>query len=171
MKQIEIAKKYVGQKEIPGNKGWKDPEYQKRLEAVGWSSGESWCVYAQEDIFKQAFPEKFNELDRLFSANAVKTFENLKSAGYEISPVPVPGALVIWQRMKDGKPDYIVGNWKKGHAGLVGENVIDNWIFDCYEGNSNAAGSRNGDTFTYKTRKHLKTVRNGLKILGFVIIK
>src|SRR5690606_18642823 len=97
MKQIEIAKKYVGIKEVKGNMGFLDADFDKKMRAVGFQDGHAWCAYASELVFKEAFPERFDEFDKLFSASAVQTFKNFEAAGYTISDKPVEGALVIWQ--------------------------------------------------------------------------
>ena len=36
---IEVAKSYIGQKEIKGNKGFEDKVFEKRMKAVGFQSG------------------------------------------------------------------------------------------------------------------------------------
>lgn len=163
MKQIEIAEKYVGQKEIKGNMGFVDADFDRKMREVGFQDGHAWCAYAAELVFKEAYPERFDEFDKLFSASAVQTFKNAQRLGYKISPTPIKGALVIWQKIKAGVPQW------QGHAGICG-NVVDGWIFESYEGNTNPAGSREGERFAKKNRKHLAYVNNGLRILGFVVI-
>jgi hypothetical protein len=163
MKQIEIAKKYVGMKEIRGNMGFHDADFDKKMRDVGFQDGHAWCAYAAELVFKEAFPERFDEFDKLFSASAVQTFKNFEAADYTISDKPVEGALVIWQLIKAGEPQW------QGHAGICGK-VTDGWKFESYEGNTNPAGSREGEQFAKKNRKHLAYVYNGLRVMGFVII-
>jgi len=163
MRPSEIATQYIGQTEIKGNMGFKDECFQEKMEAVGFQETHAWCAYFQELVFKEAHPDKVEELDKLFSAGAVKTFNNFKGAGYEISDEPVLDSLVIWQTMKNGKPHWT------GHAGMV-SRVIDKESFESIEGNTNMAGSREGIMVNTRTRKVLKDVKNGLKILGFIKI-
>lgn len=153
--QIDIAKKYINHKEKPGNNFDDDTPLGKILKEAGHKDGEAWCAYFMEAVFVET-------LRSLFSASTVQTFQNFKNAGYEISNVPKVGALVIWQRYKDGKPTWA------GHAGLV-TKVQSDGVFFTIEGNTNSSGSREGDSVQEKMRKNVK-VENGLNILGFVII-
>lgn len=38
-KIVETARKYLGKKEKPGNGGWFDAEFEKRMRALGWQPG------------------------------------------------------------------------------------------------------------------------------------
>lgn len=155
MKQIEIAKQYIGQKEKPGNDFDTDTPLGKILKEAGQKDGEAWCCYFQEAIFVET-------LRALFSASTVQTFYNFKNAGYEIHDVPKVGTLVIWQSYKDGKPIW------SGHAGLVTKVNADG-SFVTIEGNTTEAGSREGTSVQEKVRKNVR-VENGLNILGFITI-
>src|SRR5688572_10748543 len=98
---IAAARSIVGKKEISGNAGFQDPEFQKRMMEVGWKKGEAWCAYTGEEIWKEAFTKDhplYAELDKLFSAGAVKTYENFKKSDkFETGDKPKLGALVIWR--------------------------------------------------------------------------
>jgi hypothetical protein len=162
MRPQDIAKKYIGETEKPANSGFVHADFEARMQKVGFQTGQSWCSYFAELVFKEAYPEKFKELDTLFNAGAVKTFENFKKAGYLTSMTPSPGALVIWQHQKDGKPEW------KGHAGIV-YSVMSPTFFISIEGNTNDKGGREGYTVASHTRAIAK-VKNGLQVLGFVTI-
>lgn len=162
MKPSEVAKQYIGFEEKPANTGFKNAEFEKKMKAVGFESGHAWCAYFAELCFKEAYPEKNKELDKLFSASAVQTFFNFQKAGYKISATPVADSLVIWQNQKAGKPMW------NGHAGIVSE-VIDKATFRSIEGNTNDDGSREGYEVALKKRT-TGTKLNGLQVLGFVII-
>ena len=162
MKPEEIAKKYIGQTEIPGNKGFNNADFEAKMKAVGFQPTHAWCCYFAELVFKEAFPEKFKDLDKLFSASTVQTFNNFKKANYVISDVPVKGYLVIWQNQKDGVPQ------STGHAGIV-TDVYNKELFKSIEGNTNDQGGREGYIVAEKLRK-VKKVQNGLQVLGFVKI-
>jgi hypothetical protein len=163
MKQIEIAKTFLNQKEMPGNTFDESSPLGRLVKNAGQRDGEAWCAYFCEGIFCEAFPMKDKELRKLFSASAVKTFENFKEAGYDCHERPRIGDLVIWQRYENG-----VKTWK-GHAGLV-INVLANGSFETIEGNTNSAGSREGDSVQIKIRTMAKRM-DGLNILGFVTIE
>ncbi len=155
MKQIDIAKKYIGHKEQAGNVFDEKTPLGKILKEAGQKDGEAWCCYFTEAVFVET-------LRALFSASTVQTFQNFKNAGYEITDSPEVGALVIWQRYKDGKPTWA------GHAGIV-TKVVDKTSFVSIEGNTNSAGSREGDSVQEKTRTTAR-VENGLNVLGFIKI-
>ena len=154
-KHIEIAKKYLGQKELPGNIFDPKSPLGKIIIEAGQKNGEAWCCYFTEAVFVET-------LRTLFSASTVQTFHNFKKAGYEITEGPKVGALVIWQRYKDGKPTWA------GHAGIV-TKVNPDGSFVTIEGNTNSEGSREGDSVQEKVRKNVK-VDNGLNVLGFIIL-
>lgn len=157
----EVAIKYIGETEKPGNMGFNDAKFEKKMEAVGFEKTHAWCAYFTELVFKEAFPEKFTDLDKLFSGSTIQTFRNFRMASYPISAVPKVGNLVIWQTMKDGKAQAT------GHAGVVVE-VVDHNTFYSVEGNTNDRGGREGYIVAKKLRNVIKGVHNGLKILGFV---
>lgn len=165
-KVIETALKYVGQTEKSGNMGFTQIEFERKMEAVGFDKGHAWCAYFSELVFKEAYPEKKSELNTLFNASAVKTFQNFKDAGYVINELPQEGNLVIWQTQKDG-----IAQWT-GHAGIVVsvEQEPNHWKFESVEGNTNDGGGREGYIVARKKRKVLKDVPDGLKVLGFVQI-
>jgi hypothetical protein len=163
MRPHEIAAEYIGQTEFKGNLGFKDPCFDEKMREVGFQDTHAWCAYFQELVFKEAYPEKFVELDKLFSASAVQTFKNFRDAGYLIGEVPQIDTLVIWQNYKDGKAQWT------GHAGIVSK-VLDQETFLSIEGNTNNDGSREGIKVAERTRKVIPDVKNGLKVLGFIQI-
>jgi len=161
-KVVEVALKYVGQKELPNNVFSKESDFGKKLHAVGQKDGDPWCALFCEMVFKEAFPARFAELDKLFSASAVQTYKNFtRGGGYMENRMPKEGNLVIWQLQKDGKPQW------QGHAGIVYQ-LKSSWEFTSIEGNTNASGGREGVEVAIKDRKVLKDVWNGLKVLGFI---
>ncbi len=166
-KVVQTAIKYIGQKEQQGNVFDPSSDFGKKLHAVGQKDGEAWCCYWCEMVLKETYPEKFKDLDKLFSASAVQTYKNfthpINGKGYSENHIPEVGNLVIWQKYENGKPTW------KGHAGIV-TKVISTWEFDSIEGNTNEAGSREGNTVAIKQRKVLAKVDNGLKVLGFIRI-
>lgn len=163
MTPSEVARQYIGQTEKPGNMGFNDVVFEKKMEEVGFVKGHAWCAYFAELVFKEAFPEKFDELDKLFSGSTIQTFRNFRDAAYPIGYVPVVNHLVIWQRYLDGQPQ------PTGHAGVVSE-VKSTWEFKSIEGNTNDQGGREGYIVAEHERKVLAEVKTGLKILGFIQI-
>jgi hypothetical protein len=73
---------------------------------------------------------------------------------------PSKGSIIIWANVKNGKLQ------STGHAGIVLTDLKDNF-FDTFEGNTNAAGSSEGDIAAMKTRKYITSFKPGYT--GFVI--
>lgn len=166
MSVVEIAKKYVGKTEKPGNSGFNDVLFQKRMEETGWQKGQAWCAFFTELCFKEANQKEWWKLEKLFSGSAVQTFKNFKAAGYRISDKPVVGSLVIWQKYVNGKPSWM------GHCGVCVE-VLDDSTFKSIEGNTiedNASGDQREGYIVALKKRTIKKVQNGLQVLGFVII-
>jgi hypothetical protein len=165
-KIIQVAKSYVGQTEKPGNSGFVDPAFEKKMIANGWQKGWAWCVFQAKLIWKDAYsvinPLMVQELDKLFTPSAVLTFQKFKkSASWQVSAVPVAGALVFWEH----------GNTGTGHAAVVIQVNADG-TFKTVEGNTNSDGSREGVATEIKSRKVNKTFsKTDLNVLGFVLPK
>lgn len=163
MSPSEIALTYLGQTEKPKNSGFSDAAFEKKMHEVGFVTGHAWCSYFCELVFKEAYPEKFEELNKMFSGSTIQTFRNFRDAAYPTGNIPRVNHLAIWQMYKEGKAQ------PTGHAGIV-VSVLDTWQFDSVEGNTSGAGSREGWIVARQHRKVLASVANGLKILGFVQI-
>lgn len=161
MKVIDTARKYLGQKELTGNKFDNNTELGKRLHEAGQKDGEAWCAYLGEAVCTEAYPEKAKDLQKLFSASAVQTFKNFVAADFTVTAVPFPGALVVWRRYQDAKPMW------QGHLGIVTE--VTPGGFKSVEGNSNAQGSRDSDSVVENTRTE-KYNPDGLTVMGFIIL-
>jgi hypothetical protein len=165
MRPSEIAAAYIGQKELQGNIFKDDTPLGKKLHAAGQHDGDPWCALFCEVVFKEALPDKFKELDKLFSASAVQTYKNFVAASYVTGELPAVDWMVIWQKYVNGEPQW------QGHAGIVSKlNPNDKYAFESIEGNTNGAGSREGDQVAVKVRQVIKDVKNGLRVLGFVKI-
>lgn len=162
MTPSQIAAKYIGMKENEGNKFDDSSILGQILHKAGQKDGEAWCAYFAEAVFCEAYPERNGELRKLFSASAVKTYENFKNAAFLCNELPRANNLVVWQRYDKG-----VKQWT-GHVGIV-ENVMVNGSFTSIEGNTNGAGSREGDSVQRKVRSKTK-VDTGLNVLGFIQI-
>lgn len=163
MRPRDVAQKYIGQTEKPGNMGFNDADFERKMKEVGFVKGHAWCSYFCELVFKEAYPEIFPELDKLFSGSTIQTFRNFRDAGHIIGNIPQADTLVIWQTIREGKPQTT------GHAGIVLE-AIDTWQFRSIEGNTNDGKGREGYIVATHRRKLLAEVHNGLKVLGFIQI-
>lgn len=163
MSPSDEARRYLGQTEKPGNSGFTNVVFEAEMIEEGWQKGWAWCSVFCKVVFKNCYPEKAAELNKLFSPSTIQTFRNFQNAAYPIGNVPRVNSLVIWQMFKDGKGGIT------GHAGIVSE-VKDTWQFKSIEGNTSQGGSREGFIVAEHERKVLADVKNGLKVLGFVQI-
>lgn len=165
---VEIARKYVGQEEIPGNLGFKEEEFQIKMTSVGWNKGDAWCSYFAELVWKEAYQQwdatLFQRLNKLFTGSAVTTFRNFqKTKDFVFNVKPKQGALVVWQNYKEGNPHWT------GHIGIVEMISGNNSIVHTIEGNTNDDGGREGIEVARKNRPVKYDIKqNGLVLLGFI---
>ena len=153
-----IARKYIGKTEKPGNSGFNDADFQKKMEAVGWSRAMAWCAFFVELVCCEAQPYS-TKLKELFSGSAIKTFENFKKEGKTVEK-PAVGNLIVWRH----------GNTWQGHIGIIDE-IIDEDTVIAIEGNTNDLGGREGYIVAKRTRKlNQKYNPRGLNVEGFIAI-
>lgn len=158
------ALKYEGIREKPNNSGFHSDDFERKIKECGWATGQAWCSYFCELVWKEVYlkhnPGIAILLNTLFSSSATATYKNFDvSPEFNVSKVPVVGAIVIWRH----------GIGWQGHAGIV-VNVNKN--FDSIEGNTNASGGREGVEVAIKPRNLDFSVKpDQLNLLGFVIPK
>jgi len=169
-KIVEIAYSYEFQKEIKGNKGFQDDIFQQKMEAVGWEYKQAWCCYLTELTWREAYSHFdssiANRLDKLFSANAYKTFENFRNArGFKTYTNQnfEPGDLVIWVRYKNGET-VKNGSWTLGHIAICTKPA--QLFLLTMDGNTNEKGSPEGDIVAEKKRGYDFYKDNGLRLIG-----
>lgn len=157
----EIALSYLGEKEVPGNMGFTDKVFEKKMYDVGFRKTYAWCSLFLELCVKEGNPNFYKANEKLFSASATTTYKNFDIAG-KTSVTPKIGCGVIWRH----------GNGWQGHAGIVVGFDPVKGTMDTIEGNGNAEGGREGLEVVKKTRK-LKTPfsANGLNLVGFLFFE
>lgn len=132
-KLIAIAKAEIGIRELSGkNDGKRVEEY---LATVNLKKGEPWCAAFVSWVF-------------------VKAGYATPRTGW--SPVLFNSRV----NTKEISPGNVLGIWfpnlkRIAHVGMV-EQQQDDWVFSI-EGNTNPAGSREGDG-VYRKRRHCKTI-------------
>ena len=158
MNIVEVAKKYIGIREIPENQGWyklgtaeRDVELEARFSMLGWRSGYAWCSLFAKLVWLESLPEPLGrEAMKMISPGAVQTWNNAATFGWMRGSVPIPGAIAIWGHKTNGKFDG------RGHAGIcVSEPYVRSsagQMFLTIEGNTNEAGGREGDCVAQKER-------------------
>jgi len=172
---VATALKYIGEEEIEGNKGFKNPDFEKLMKSVGWATGEAWCAYAAEAFWttsarKLGMGEFAEEISRIFSAGAVHTWKNFNAEvergnkRFMCLDTPQPSDLVIFQKYKNGEKHWT------GHMGIVVD--IDGEKYTTVEGNTTRnPQERDGIAVAKKHRTiDFTTKPNGLNLLGFVHI-
>jgi hypothetical protein len=157
-KIAEMALSYIGEKEVPGNMGFTDKAFEKKMYDVGFQKTYAWCSLFMELCVKEGEPEFYEAYEKLFSASATTTYKNFDIAG-KASQSPEIGCGVIWRH----------GNGWTGHAGIVVGVDLNNATIETIEGNSNNDGSRDGYAVVKKTR-HLFAPYDptGLNMVGFI---
>ena len=173
---IAAAKKYVGQTEILGNRGFVDPSFEQKMKDVGFVSGYAWCCLFMELVYKEGAKAieseaLFELFDKLFSPSTVKTFMNFTHSTealeyFEFSTKPEVGSLILFRNYTlDGRPA------DTGHIGIVVEKLPENRLLTI-EGNTNNNGSSEGIDVEYKKRYIDLAVHNGrLNLIGFINVK
>lgn len=160
-----IAKSYIGQTEIPGNKGFTNPEFQKKMIAMGFQIGHAWCMYKCELVWKEAYGKThplFVSIDKLISASALSTYYNFKGAkDWIVDDKPEVGAIMCFKHGTDPK------KWE-GHGCIVVE-VLKDKKCKTVDGNTNDAGGREGYIVAEKIRSYGNPpTPKGLNFLGFI---
>lgn len=142
-----------GVREVGKNAG---PDVEKYLHCLGMTKGSpwcaafvSWCVMTSRGLAK---PPKW------CSGSAVSLFQMSGKNAVKVTPVDAdfkskvkPG--YIWSRAQDPAAAAAArkGSWCQGHTGIV--VAVDAIGFHTIEGNTNAAGSREGDGVYRKLHK------------------
>ena len=164
-KIIEIAYKYEGEQEIKGNHGFKNIDFQRKMEGVGFDDGNAWCDLFAELVWSEAYGRfdstVINSIQKLFTKSAVGSYNKFKrSTKFKTGFKPEPGDLVFWQKYVLNK-----ANWQ-GHAGIVTKAA--QLFFLSMEGNTNSNGGREGIEVAEKKREYDFYKEDGLRLLGFV---
>lgn len=160
MRPHEEARRYVGKTEILGNKGFTDSAFEAEMREEKWLPGYAWCMVFSRLVFVNCYPEKSDELRKLFVPGVLNTFRNLRDAAYPIGNLPQIDALVCWEQVKNGKKTGF------GHAGIV--SAVGSQSFKSIEGNTAGSGVREG--WIVAENVHILNRKGSLQLLGFVQI-
>ncbi len=155
----------LGQKEKPNNSGFLNAHFETQMKSVGFDKGESWCCLFAELCWTEAFkvyqPDLVDKVSKLFSESCMKTWGNANEQKvFQVELTPVPGAVAIFRH----------GSGWTGHAAIVTSyDLKDKDFFRTIEGNTNAAGGREGIEVARK-RRALDFTRkaNQLNLQGFI---
>ena len=149
---IAEAKKWIEVREHGYNKGKEVEMFQKAVDGI--ANGEPWCMafvqYVAKKIMLQCRP--IQSTSKLFSTEHCLTLWGNTDSIYK-NKVGGRGMIAIWQK----------GNSSSGHTGFSQE--AGKVYFKTIEGNTNNAGSREGDGVYQKTRL---MVNGKMKLKGFI---
>jgi hypothetical protein len=115
---VRIAKSYIGQTALDGDKGFENAEFQSKMQSVGWTIGSAWCNYFADLVWKEAYQEvgaknptvkntflntfkSFNPGSMPLTGYSPTTFSNMKKLGYAEDYIPKrtiikPGDIVYY---------------------------------------------------------------------------
>jgi hypothetical protein len=132
------------------------------MEEVGWEPGDAWCVYFAKLSWYNMAPDFLKKkILKKVSGSSWQTWENLKDdPSFEVKSVPKAGDMAIWRMYSNGSPTW------NGHAGIVKKLGYGN--FTTIEGNTSSSGTNEGYIVAEKTRNIDYTVKNGLRLVGFI---
>lgn len=163
------ARKYLGQRETKengkGNAGFVNQAFLTEMIEEGWQKFWAWCCVLQRVVYVNSYPEHTTLLRKLFSPSVLTTLNNFRNAGFIVGTKPVIDSLAVWQSFKDGHAQIT------GHIGCVSSVDVNKLRFSDISGNTNSAGSREGDTCAEKDHSYDKEaflVNNGLRLIGFI---
>ena len=154
---VKTALSYVGQREVPGNKGFDDPAFEIKMKQQGWPVLAPWCAFFAKLVWSEC-----GQKTKLMNGSSVRTYVNLdQSEYYSKTTKPDEGALVVWRSYKDGK------KLSTGHIGIVTRVNYDG-TFETVEGNTTDKGGREGIMVATRIRHYEWNRDNGLRLLGFI---
>jgi hypothetical protein len=164
---VEKAQTFIGQREKPGNMGFKVKWFDKLMRSVGFRDTHAWCVYFTELVWREAYKDnderKLESIKALFTGGAVRTFRRFKKdPHYTVTDTPTTGGLLFWQLYKNGKATSM------GHAAICSRSSGSHLIHSI-DGNTNSKGGREGVEVAAKTRTNNMGEKHGLVYLGCVL--
>lgn len=153
----QVAESYIGQKEIHGNQGFIDKDFEKKMRACGFYTGAPWCAFFAKLVWKESGTERY----KLIAGSALQTMRNfVKAENLALTAKPNVGAIAIYRTMKNGKAQTT------GHVAIVIDS--NDLGFTTVEGNTNAKGGREGIEVALKKRSYKFYEPNGLQLMGFI---
>ena len=142
--------------------GWKDKAFEAKMKDMGWWQTAPWCMLFVRLVWNEAYKYFYDSvalkaiININLTASSIGSVANIqKYKDFEFSDKPQVGAVCIWKKTST-----------TGHGAIVVK--VNNNSFQTVEGNTNSAGSREGDKVLSKTRTYNIS---SMKILGFLIPK
>jgi len=161
-KIVEVASRYIGEKELINNSGFVNKEFEEKMRKMGWVKGQAWCMYFVKLCIYEATKELFDE------SIAEKRIKQL--SGHVLSNWQLLGKS--YKKYTKADKGYIGFMRKpgttKGHVFIVKKS--DALGVETIEGNTNGRGSREGDGVYTKYRKTANMIgeTTSLQLLGYI---
>lgn len=163
-KSATIIEKFIGIKEIGNNQAFSNAAFEEMMKTVGWTSGETWCMYLVKAVYIDAYPKKAEAIKKVLTPSTQQSWKNAKGRPDLFKVLdsaddkPQVGDIIIWQSTK---------NASLGHAGILAKRP-DITI----EGNTSFQGVRDGQGVEKMKRNLVPgTIQGTLKVLGFIRLK
>jgi hypothetical protein len=152
---VHAASLNIGVHEVGHNGG---PQVERWLAVTGHKAGAPWCAAFVSAMLKDVCDGR-KIAAPLCSAGAVDLYHRAKKAGLtivypggDLSAVK-PGFLWVRATSADEAKAARAGQSVHGHVGIVTKTPPGAATFETVEGNTNAAGSREGDAVAAKTHR------------------
>jgi hypothetical protein len=161
---LETAQSFIGQKEISGNMGFKQPFFLRLMESIGWKKSWPWCSLFCKLVYTESYKKLGLDpktITKYVSPSVQGTRSNFIKAGYPLITDwkhVKPGAYISWVSSSDRT---------KGHTGILVEFIENGNRMITIEGNTNSEGSREGDSVAKKTRTATVGSGRGLILQGW----
>lgn len=157
METLDVARKYLGIKEYGKNQGFSlqtedQRGFEQSMRKMGWRPGMAWCAFfiklcVQESLGTKYSHEMNGSVHQTFNRLLELKLFKKKTLNYQ------KGDLVFWDAGE-----------KRGHCGIVASTYPSQLV--TIEGNTNKAGSREGDGVHTKQRSIQGTAK--WTLLGFL---
>lgn len=162
---VEVAKEFIGTKEIGNNQGFDNPYYENLMKSIGWVPGQSWCAYAATLTWNRYYDGNKHAqaiIKHILHPHVQTMWSRAKSSQVvKTGTVPMIGAIACWA----------VGIGGKGHCGIV-VDILDDGTFMSAEGNTSAGykyNQSNGDGY-YLKKRPIASNKTQLRLLGYIYL-
>lgn len=161
---VQVAKQFVGTKEIGNNHGFDNPYFEVLLSRLGWTRGASWCAYSamlKWYLYYQGQDKVYAKIKHVLHPHCRTMWDRAESSQVvKVGQIPMIGAIVVWAVGTDGS----------GHCGVVVE-VNPDGTFVTVEGNTSdkAKGSQNNGDGEYIRERNMKSSPKW-RLLGFIYL-
>lgn len=168
---VRIAKSYIGQSSLDGDKGFVNVDFQSKMQSVGWNGGSAWCNYFADLVWKEAYQEvgakdtkiknislntfnNFNPGSMPLTGYCPTTFANMRKLGY--AEPYIPGKTII----KPGDMIY----YNSSHISIAG--AVSKNGFESIDGNY---GDVQRGSVRYQAKRDELYAKNYLKGISGII--